>query len=494
MSSTLVRKSVTDLTRRKARAAFTVLTLGLAVASIGVFAVPAVMQQAMDREVAANRLADVTVTMKPLALRADQLAALERLPNVAAVEPRTTFSTRVYVGSRRDEAMLVGVPDFGTQRADVVALAKGEPRVGSLLVEEANVRNGDFAGSSCTDRHGRRDSTLGARQRRGPHLGRVLGMGLHDVLRAGGDRRRDRRRRGLHVARVPVARREPRGRGAHGRGRPRTVARDDRVHGVRRPSDHPRAGDLSRQDGLRGHGEHPQRRHALGPDLGAGAAVEHDDDAGRRADRGDRRDEGDRRAPAGHPADIPAHRGHVRRAGVGRRRRARDRHLEPVGRLLRATCSSASTRSSASRSRFSSRALSSDWSVRRSRRCRPFGEPPGCRSPRHCRRPARRSAARGASMRCCDAQGGCRNRFRSDCAAPGAASAARPRRRCRSHSRSERAWRCCPWAPAWPSPPADGSTTTTSTSGSSRRPARCSTPTPGARSWASRASPRHSPG
>ena len=66
MSSALVRKSVTDLTRRKARAAFTVLTLGLAVASIGVFAVPAVMQQAMDREVAANRLADVTVTMKPL--------------------------------------------------------------------------------------------------------------------------------------------------------------------------------------------------------------------------------------------------------------------------------------------------------------------------------------------------------------------------------------------------------------------------------------------
>ena len=149
MPSTVVRKSVTDLTRRKARAAFTVLTLGLAVASIGVFAVPAVMQQAMDREVSANRLADVTVTMKPLALRADQLAALERLPNVAAVEPRTTFSTRVYVGSRRDEAMLVGVPDFRAQDADVVALAKGEPRAGSLLVEEASVRNGDFAGSAA---------------------------------------------------------------------------------------------------------------------------------------------------------------------------------------------------------------------------------------------------------------------------------------------------------------------------------------------------------
>ena len=52
----VVRKSVTDLTRRKARAFFTVLTLALAVASVGIFAVPPVMQQAMEREVAANRL------------------------------------------------------------------------------------------------------------------------------------------------------------------------------------------------------------------------------------------------------------------------------------------------------------------------------------------------------------------------------------------------------------------------------------------------------
>ena len=38
--SALLRKSVTDLTRRKARALFSILTLALAVASISVFAVP----------------------------------------------------------------------------------------------------------------------------------------------------------------------------------------------------------------------------------------------------------------------------------------------------------------------------------------------------------------------------------------------------------------------------------------------------------------------
>jgi len=51
----MTRKSVTDLTRRKARAFFTVLTLAIAVASIGIFAVPSLLQQAMDRKIASTR-------------------------------------------------------------------------------------------------------------------------------------------------------------------------------------------------------------------------------------------------------------------------------------------------------------------------------------------------------------------------------------------------------------------------------------------------------
>jgi putative ABC transport system permease protein len=149
MMSAVLRKSITDLTRRKARAFFTVLTLALAVASVGIFAVPAVMQQSMDREVQANRLADVTVSMKPLALDARDLTSLGHLPNVLAVEPRTTFRTRVHVGSRRDEAVLVGVPDFSEQQADTVAIAKGAPRPGGLLVEQAKVRKGDFSGTTA---------------------------------------------------------------------------------------------------------------------------------------------------------------------------------------------------------------------------------------------------------------------------------------------------------------------------------------------------------
>lgn len=142
--SAAVRKSVTDLSRRKARAAFTVLTLALAVASVGILAVSPVMEQSMNDEVVANKLSDVTVSMKPLRLDAAQIARLERLPNVMAVEPRSVFSTRVYVGARRDEALVVGVRDFARQRADVVAVQSGSAPAGGVLTDRNNASHTKF--------------------------------------------------------------------------------------------------------------------------------------------------------------------------------------------------------------------------------------------------------------------------------------------------------------------------------------------------------------
>ena len=144
--SAALRKSITDLTRRKARTFFTVLTLALAVASVGLLAVPAVMEQSMKREAEANRLSDLTVSMEPLRLGEAQLAALAELPNVATVEPRGVFATRVFVGERRDDALLVGVPDFGDQRADIVALDSGElpPESGGVLTDPNNQSHNSF--------------------------------------------------------------------------------------------------------------------------------------------------------------------------------------------------------------------------------------------------------------------------------------------------------------------------------------------------------------
>ena len=73
MASALLKKSVTDLTRRKARTVFTVLTLAIAVASVGIFAIPSLMDTAMQKEVQANKLPDLTLSTE--AARADAGAA-----------------------------------------------------------------------------------------------------------------------------------------------------------------------------------------------------------------------------------------------------------------------------------------------------------------------------------------------------------------------------------------------------------------------------------
>ena len=65
MRSAVVAKSLTDLTRRRARTAFAVASLSLAVASLGVFAVEPMMDDVMQEEVASTRLADLTVETRP---------------------------------------------------------------------------------------------------------------------------------------------------------------------------------------------------------------------------------------------------------------------------------------------------------------------------------------------------------------------------------------------------------------------------------------------
>ncbi len=147
MFSAIARKSVTDLTRRKARALFTVLTLALAVASVGIFAVPALMQRSMEREVARNQQPDVTVSMKPL--RAQRRAA--RRARAPAQRRRRRAAQpvrhpRLGRASAASAAIVVGVPDYARQRADVVFVDSGSaPRAGTLLTDRGNASRKDFA-------------------------------------------------------------------------------------------------------------------------------------------------------------------------------------------------------------------------------------------------------------------------------------------------------------------------------------------------------------
>ncbi len=146
--SALLRKSVTDLTRRKARALFSILTLALAVASISIFAVPELIDRSMQSEVRAERLAHLTVPTRRLPLSDAQLASLAGLANVEAVDARSGVQTRVYVGERRAPAVLIGIRDFARQTVDVVRVTSGAAPVrDEVLVDVQNANQGIYDGS-----------------------------------------------------------------------------------------------------------------------------------------------------------------------------------------------------------------------------------------------------------------------------------------------------------------------------------------------------------
>jgi putative ABC transport system permease protein len=143
MVSAVLRKSVTDLSRRRSRAFFIVATLALAVTSIGIFALPTLMNRAMDSVVASDRLPDLTVDTRPLMLDRAQLARLGALPNVRAVEARSFFGGSVFVGNRLAFAHVLGVSDFARQQVNVVHVTSGTaPGDGAVLTDAQNARQG----------------------------------------------------------------------------------------------------------------------------------------------------------------------------------------------------------------------------------------------------------------------------------------------------------------------------------------------------------------
>ena len=110
-------------------------------AGIGLFATPTLMNRAMNAEVTADRLPDLTIYTRPLVLNQAQLAALAAVPNVRAVEPRSFFGGRVYVGSRRAFAQVIGIPAFTSQRVNVVHVASGAPPpTGAVLTDVQNAK------------------------------------------------------------------------------------------------------------------------------------------------------------------------------------------------------------------------------------------------------------------------------------------------------------------------------------------------------------------
>jgi len=155
--SALGRKAWGDLVRHRARTVATMLTLGLAVASLATLAVPGLMARSMAREVAADRLYDVAAGTRDLMLTPAQLHALGHLPGVAAVGADVEYPTQVAAGGRRQAATIWGM-DLAAQPVDTVRLVAGRlPRPGEVLADAGNGSAADLA-TGIGDRIDVRDS------------------------------------------------------------------------------------------------------------------------------------------------------------------------------------------------------------------------------------------------------------------------------------------------------------------------------------------------
>ncbi len=143
--TTLNRKAWADLTRHRARTVLTVLTLSIAIASLGFLAVPSLLNAAMNRQVADSHLYDVGISTRVLALTPAQLRALGRLPGVAAVNPDLGYLTTA-TGPGGSQNVEIAGGDLASAPVNTVPLLSGRlPGPGEVLADAANGKAADFA-------------------------------------------------------------------------------------------------------------------------------------------------------------------------------------------------------------------------------------------------------------------------------------------------------------------------------------------------------------
>jgi putative ABC transport system permease protein len=106
-----------------------------------------VVGDAMLARVGRDRIYDAWAPTVELQLTPSQLADLRHVRGVRALEARTIFETRMKVGARRQDVLLVGVPSFVDQPVDAVERLSGSwPAAGQALLDPAASRHGRWDG------------------------------------------------------------------------------------------------------------------------------------------------------------------------------------------------------------------------------------------------------------------------------------------------------------------------------------------------------------
>jgi ABC-type antimicrobial peptide transport system permease subunit len=149
MAKAILKKSWNDLKIRKSRTFFIVLTIALSVSGLSMFAVMPLMDQAMSDEVEKSNMFDVKLSLDNLELSESNFQDLENLDNIKSVEGKYVYYSRMYIGERRNDALFVGVTDFGSQSVDIVDIESGSaPGNMQVLTDSGNKRSNLYDGSN----------------------------------------------------------------------------------------------------------------------------------------------------------------------------------------------------------------------------------------------------------------------------------------------------------------------------------------------------------
>jgi putative ABC transport system permease protein len=147
MAEMLHRRSWRELSHRKARSFFTIATIAAAVTGLWLFAIPLLVDEAMNDRVESDLLWDLRLSPNGIVLDAGHIAAIHELPNVAGVEARLTVGADLAADGREMSARLVSVDDFIDQEVNAVRLSEGEwPVAGEILTDPQNARTGRYMG------------------------------------------------------------------------------------------------------------------------------------------------------------------------------------------------------------------------------------------------------------------------------------------------------------------------------------------------------------
>ena len=143
--ATLHRRAWRELTRRRARSFFTVVTIAAAVVGLWLFAVPALVDDAMTERADRDLLWDLRLAPDMIELSRADVAAIRDLPNVAGVEARVVTTAEAFDQGRTTTVLLVSVDAFVDQEVNAVRLLDGAiPNSGEVLADPQNVRSGRF--------------------------------------------------------------------------------------------------------------------------------------------------------------------------------------------------------------------------------------------------------------------------------------------------------------------------------------------------------------